>query len=254
MDKKHFNLALNKLKDKYPEKLILIEGLQRAFNRDVPVISKDMLRALYQYPVQFIDMKPLPNGEWTTALHEWAENGLEDLLEIDPLYLATKNSNGDTVLMALVEYAVGSTTEQINYDFLKKLLSKPMTYKYKINDTDEPLDGCVWDIRDVTGRTPIDYLTDMASGTGTCAGCEPIPELAPYIAEWADNELERIPEVNETPSSAELVMEDSDNVDDEIVDEPEEDLEIEIPEDAKKMIEEELLHDPALRDTGMLKV
>ena len=40
MDKRGFNTELNRLKDLYPDKLILIEGIQRAFNRDVPSISR----------------------------------------------------------------------------------------------------------------------------------------------------------------------------------------------------------------------
>ena len=76
MDKRGFNTELNRLKDLYPDKLILIEGIQRAFNRDVPSISRENLFALYQNPAQFMMKKPLPDGRWTTQLHEWADNGV----------------------------------------------------------------------------------------------------------------------------------------------------------------------------------
>jgi hypothetical protein len=185
MDKRGFNIALNGLKDKYPDKLILIEGIQRAFNREVPSISRDNLLALYQNPAQFMMKKPLEDGRWTTQLHEWADNGVEDLLNINPIYLGAKNSVGDTVLMNMVEYAIGKTTEQINFDFLKKLLENPLVFEYKTSEDGELCQASVWDIKDITGRTPIDYLSDMASGTGTCQGCDPIVELAPLIAEWA---------------------------------------------------------------------
>lgn len=185
MDKRGFNIALNGLKDKYPDKLILIEGIQRAFNREVPSISRENLLALYQNPAQFMMKKVLADGMWTTQLHEWADNGVEDLLYINPIYLGAKNAYGDTVLMNMVEYAIGKTTEQINFDYLKKLLENPMVFEYKTSEDGELCQGSVWEIKDVTGRTPIDYLSDMASGTGTCEGCEPIVELAPLIAEWS---------------------------------------------------------------------
>lgn len=199
MDKRGFNIALNGLKDKYPDKLILIEGIQRAFNREVPSISRENLIALYQNPAQFMMKKKLADGIWTTQLHEWADNGVEDLLYINPIYLGAKNAYGDTVLMNMVEYAIGKTTEQINFDYLKKLLENPMVFEYKVNEDGEVCQASVWDIKDVTGRTPIDYLSDMASGTGTCEGCEPITELAPLIAEWASIMKEALPdEENDT--------------------------------------------------------
>lgn len=193
MDKRGFNIALNGLKDKYPDKLILIEGIQRAFNREVPSISRENLLALYQNPAQFMMKKKLADGIWTTQLHEWADNGVEDLLYINPIYLGAKNAYGDTVLMNMVEYAIGKTTEQINFDYLKKLLENPMVFEYKTSEDGELCQASVWDIKDVTGRTPIDYLSDMASGTGTCQGCEPITELAPLIAEWASIMREALP-------------------------------------------------------------
>ena len=54
MDKRGFNKELNRLKDIYPDKLILIEGIQRAFNRDEPSISRENLLALYQNTAQFM--------------------------------------------------------------------------------------------------------------------------------------------------------------------------------------------------------
>lgn len=209
MDKRGFNYELNKLKDAYPDKLILIEGIQRAFNRDVPSISRDNLLALYQNPAQFMMKKALPDGRWTTQLHEWADNGVEDLLNINPIYLGAKNSYGDTVLMNMVEYAIGKTTEQINFEFLKKLLENPLVFEYKTGEDEELCQASVWDIPDITGRTPIDYLSDIASGTGTCKDCEPIAELAPMIAEWASIMQEAFPD--EEQSLPETVQEEINN-------------------------------------------
>ena len=219
MDKRGFNTELNRLKDVYPDKLILIEGIQRAFNRDVPSISRENLFALYQNPAQFMMKKVLPDGRWTTQLHEWADNGVEDLLNINPIYLGAKNSYGDTVLMNMVEYAIGKTTEQINFDFLKKLLESPLVFEYKTGEDEEMCRASVWDIKDVTGRTPIDYLSDMASATGTCKDCEPITELAPMIAEWASIMRDALPEEYEdVPEVAEQYVEKQPPTEDEILD------------------------------------
>lgn len=219
MDKRGFNTELNRLKDLYPDKLILIEGIQRAFNRDVPSISRANLFALYQNPAQFMMKKALPDGMWTTQLHEWADNGVEDLLNINPIYLGAKNSLGDTVLMNMVEYAIGKTTEQINFDLLKKLLENPLVFEYKTSEDEEMCQASVWDIKDVTGRTPIDYLSDMASGTGTCKDCEPITEIAPMIAEWASIMREALPEeYADVPEVAEQYVEEQPPTEDEILD------------------------------------
>ena len=219
MDKRGFNTELNRLKDVYPDKLILIEGIQRAFNRDVPSISRENLFALYQNPAQFMMKKVLPDGRWTTQLHEWADNGVEDLLNINPIYLGAKNSYGDTVLMNMVEYAIGKTTEQINFDFLKKLLENPLVFEYKTGEDEEMCRASVWDIKDVTGRTPIDYLSDMASATGTCKDCEPITELAPMIAEWASIMRDALPEEYEdVPEVAEQYVEEQPPTEEEILD------------------------------------
>ncbi len=219
MDKRGFNTELNRLKDVYPDKLILIEGIQRAFNRDVPSISRENLFALYQNPAQFMMKKVLPDGRWTTQLHEWADNGVEDLLNINPIYLGAKNSYGDTVLMNMVEYAIGKTTEQINFDFLKKLLENPLVFEYKTGEDEEMCRASVWDIKDVTGRTPIDYLSDMASATGTCKDCEPITELAPMIAEWASIMRDALPEEYEdVPEVAEQYVEEQPPTEEEVLD------------------------------------
>lgn len=219
MDKRGFNTELNRLKDLFPDKLILIEGIQRAFNRDVPSISRENLFALYQNPAQFMMKKALPDGRWTTQLHEWADNGVEDLLNINPIYLGAKNSLGDTVLMNMVEYAIGKTTEQINFDLLKKLLENPLVFEYKTGEDEEMCRASVWDIKDVTGRTPIDYLSDMASGTGTCKDCEPITEIAPMIAEWASIMREALPEEYEdVPEVAEQYVEEQPPTEEEILD------------------------------------
>lgn len=219
MDKRGFNYELNKLKDVYPDKLVLIEGIQRAFNRDVPSISRENLLALYQNPAQFMMKKVLPDGRWTTQLHEWADNGVEDLLNINPIYLGAKNSVGDTVLMNMVEYAIGKTTEQINFDYLKKLLENPLVFEYKTSEDDEMCQASVWDIPDITGRTPIDYLSDLASGKGTCNECDAIPELAPLIAEWASIMQQALPgEEEKFPDNVKEELKDVPPTDDEILD------------------------------------
>lgn len=282
MDKRKFNLSLNKLKDKFPEKLLLIESIQRAYNRDIPTISRENLRQLYQNPASFVCRIKCKNGEWTTKLHQLAENGLEDLLKIDPLYLITKNSYGDTVLMSLIEYAVGKTTEQINYDLLRKILECPMTFKYVVNSKSPMVDGCVWDIQDITGRTPIDYLSDMASGSGTCDGCEPIVELAPLIKEWSerslatmgdgvddypdDEALSELDEFEDEEITASDLIDDATNkpqdtsIEVDIIDDCPDDLENyidengeqqKVPEEAQNEVHDKIQNDAVIKDTGI---
>ena len=283
MDKRKFNLALNSMKDKFPDRLPIIESIQRGFNRDIPSISRENLRELYQNPAQFMVKRQTEDGEWTTMLHEWADNGVTALLEINPIYLSAKNSYGDTVLMNLVEYAVGKTTEQIDYGLLKSILEHPLVYEYKTGKDGETATESVWNEKDITGKTPVDYLRDMSSGEGTCSGCEPITELIPLIAEW---ESRMASAMGESDEEDDISGEDNENVsEDDCGDQPEDEIDASsdgissspgtepfypevstvavgtvddypddpsIPEDANQMIKAEIEHDPMMRDTGML--
>ena len=282
MDKRKFNLELNAMKDRFPDRLPMIESIQRGFNRDIPSISRENLRELYQNPAQFMVKRPSENGEWTTMLHEWADNGVSALLEINPIYLAAKNSYGDTVLMNLVEYAVGKTTEQIDYGLLKSILEHPLVYEYKTGNEGDMEKETIWNEKDITGKTPVDYLKDMSTGEGTCSECDPITELIPLIAEWeslmasamGENDERRITEEDDQETDSECEC--GEHPDEDVIvssngiigdpgkeegypssmltvgtvdDYPDD---ISIPEEAGQMKQDEIEHDPLMRDTGML--
>src|SRR5574343_585675 len=100
MDKRAFHTLLNDLKDKNPDQFELLENIQEAFDKTVTPITDSEIRALRTFPIQFIPRIELEDGEWTTKLHIWAENGVAELVEID-VY-------GQTVIDYLIDFAYGS--------------------------------------------------------------------------------------------------------------------------------------------------
>lgn len=167
MDKRGINIELNRLKDKNPGQEAIIEGVQKLFNEKVETASPEQKRALMMFPMQYAAyrIKTSPS-EWTTQLHRWADNLLDTLLLIDPLYLTTRDSSGDTVLHRLVKAATGEFTDEVNYDFIKKLLEKDMGF-VAIQSPFENAGakaGSVWMLKDVDGCTPMDLLADYAIG------------------------------------------------------------------------------------------
>lgn len=164
MDNIEFNRRLNGLKDAYPNDIPLIETVQTLFNKKVVVITDAERRALYRFPMQFIQRIPIGDGEWTTRLHIWADMQLEDLLHIDPMMLTAKNSYGDSVLLSLIMAACGRFTQQVNYDLIQKILSANMSYVSLTvpGDKNSAEEGNAWDGTDFKGTTPMDYLIDMA--------------------------------------------------------------------------------------------
>ena len=167
MDKRAINIGLNMLKDKNPTQIPVIEGVQQLFNEKVETATPEQKRSLLMFPMQYAAyrIKQGP-GEWTTQLHIWADNLLDTLLQLNPLYLTTRDSNGDTVLHRLVKAAVGEFTEQVNYDFIKKLLAKDMGYvavQLPFDDASKKA-GDAWMAKDVEGKSPLDLLADAAMG------------------------------------------------------------------------------------------
>ena len=137
MDKRAFHVLLNELKDQNPDSFDLLESIQGTFEKEVEAISDSERRALKTFPVQFIPRIPTDRGEWTTKLHIWAENGIADILSVNPLMLAHKNSYGDTVLMCLISAATGTFTEVVNYDLIKKILNTDFSYEEKESTPDK---------------------------------------------------------------------------------------------------------------------
>ena len=167
MDKRGINIELNRLKDKNPGQGGLIEGVQKLFNEKVKTATPEQKRALMMFPMQYAAyrIKTSPS-EWTTQLHMWADNMLDTILLLNPLYLTTRDSSGDTVLHRLVKAALGEYTDEVNYDFIKKLLGKDMGFVslQAPFENEGAKAGSVWMMKDVDGCTPMDLLADYAIG------------------------------------------------------------------------------------------
>ena len=167
MDKRGINIELNRLKAKNPGQETLIEGVQKLFNEKVETATPEEKRSLLMFPMQYAAyrIKTSPS-EWTTQLHRWADNLLDTILQLDPLYLTTRDSSGDTVLHRLVKAATGEFTDEVNYEFIKKLLDKDMGFVMLQSPFDNAgaQAGSAWMMKDVDGQTPMDLLADYAIG------------------------------------------------------------------------------------------
>lgn len=199
MDKRYFHNYLNKLKDSSPDDFALIESIQNTFETTVDCITDDQRRALRNHPIQFIERKLQEDGSWTTDLHLWAENGLPELIELDPMILAHKNGYGDTILMSLVVGATGAHTEVVNYKLIQKILETDLNYDdiERNGDEEKIIPSNVLDIEDLNGESVLDYLLDFAYATGAYEGQEPdekLQMLLKYFAEYDGEEEDPEPE------------------------------------------------------------
>lgn len=194
MDKRGVNIELNRLKDKNPGQGALIEGVQKLFNEKVKTATPEQKRALLMFPMQYAAyrIKTSPS-EWTTQLHVWADNMLDTILLLNPLYLTTRDSSGDTVLHRLVKAALGEYTDEVNYDFIKKLLDKDMGFVSLQSpfENEGAKAGSVWMMKDVDGCTPMDLLADYAIGKPE-AGIPTDDRLLLMLDEFANAPTEEI--------------------------------------------------------------
>ena len=197
MDKRALNVILNGLKDAFPERQAFIEAMQSSINKKIPPMTESERRSLLAFPMQFIRRIDLGNGEWTTRLHQLAQQSAPELLMIDPLTLTAKNSDGDTVLITLIDAALGKYTEMIDYDLIRDILNTNMEYAAISDgsDTESLESGNAWDDPDLTGNTPIQNLYDFATGTGVYQGMPPDETLTSILTDWPL----KIPDTEKTP-------------------------------------------------------
>lgn len=200
MDKRELNRRINGLKEAYPDKVALIEGIQDLLNRKIEVISEKNRQALRQFPMQFARRVSLGNGEWTTTLHMWADNLVDTLLDIDPLVLTCTDSAGYTVLHALVFAATGRFTQMVNYSFIKKMLDKNMSFVEMTvpNDVNSKVEGNAWAVKDVLQKTPMDYLVEFANGSE--GEVPPDEQLQQMLYEFGNSPVTEAP-VDNTPDA-----------------------------------------------------
>jgi len=199
-DKRKFHVFLNRLKDESPLDIGLIESIQKKFDEQFDAITDKEKRALKQFPTQFVRRIPSEDMGWTTQLHMWAEQSVPEILDIDPMLLAFKNSYGDSVLMSLVGGATGMYTETINHDLIEKILNKD--FQYEDIEQDEEGNDIITeknalDVTDINGQTPIDFLIDFSYATGKYEGMEPEPEIQKLLKEFAGEDVEEAEEAEE---------------------------------------------------------
>lgn len=177
MDKRPFYAILTGIMNEFPDSATIVESVKAGFD-EVPPITEKEIRALKQYPLQFVKRIAIEDehGEWTTQLHIWAENGVSAILDLDPMFLGFKNSHGDSVLMCLTVGASGTHTGKIDYDLIKKIMDRDYSYEEKVkndNGDDELVTKNAIDETDINGKTPIQYLAEIAYGKGEYEGDEP---------------------------------------------------------------------------------
>lgn len=167
IDKRPIYALLNGVKEFVPEAISLLESATAELDDIQPITDKEK-KALIQHPMQFVRRISKENGEWTTQLHIWAENGVSEILDLDPIYLGFKDSYGNSVLMCLTVAATGTHTGQMDYDMIEEIVTGDYCYEESVSDDDT--DGVVvknaMDETDIHGKTPLDYLSDIANGTG----------------------------------------------------------------------------------------
>ena len=105
-DKRSFYFLINAAKEEFPNDTTILESIKAEFDTLFESISPRQRMALREFPLQYVKRILETDGGWTTQLHIWAEEGVEDILNLDPVYLSLKNYHGDTVLMMLVSFTV----------------------------------------------------------------------------------------------------------------------------------------------------
>lgn len=192
-DKRYFYNLIGCLQENFPDHNGLLESVMGKFDSLFESISKTELKALKRFPVQFIYRVPEldGSGEWTSKLHIWAEQGVKDVLNVDPIILSFKNSSGDTVLMSFIKGSLGSLLNKPNYENIRFALSKDYNYTNPIKNedgTDGSEEMNVMDITDIENYTPLDHIIDVAYAQNDYVGESEDPELQQILEEYLRKE------------------------------------------------------------------
>jgi hypothetical protein len=204
-----FNYMLNELKARKPEDKALIEAMQNDIANKVQIISPETRKSLLQFPIQFTQKIRVNARDWTTQLHKWADFQLHDLLQIDPIYLTTTDSNGDCVLKHLVQAAIGLTmTKTVNYELIEELFQEDMNYAAMTvaGDPESTEPGNAWYEPDIDNKSVIEYLYDFAIGEGEFQGKPRDERLLEMFDKYAERALHM-------PSDDELTADFDENAD-----------------------------------------
>lgn len=190
MDTRKINIFLNELKDKHPENMDLLESIQMNFNEEFKPLTHSERKALVMHPMQFVKRISEPDGSWTSQLHIWAEQGVPEIMDLDPMFLTFSNSHGDTVLHCLVTGLTGAYTEKVDYPALENILTKELSYE----DIDTDNEGnqvksviVPLNVKDSIGKTPLDYIIAYAYGTDIYEGTNPDQQLIDILIKISEN-------------------------------------------------------------------
>lgn len=206
-DKRYFYNILRIAKNLYPEKTSLIESIQGKFDTLFETITDRQKIALRSFPHQFVKKIHQEDGSWTSQLHLWSEEGVKEILNIDPKLLSYKNSNGESVLMAYCVGATGTLTGFINHDAIEDMLYKDYSYDDQEKDSGGNLilvRKNTLDEEDFFGQTILDHLIDIAYAIGDYSDDLPDDRLQNILEDFSginkevEQKLEELPE-NSTP-------------------------------------------------------
>lgn len=194
-DKRKFHHFLNTLKEKNIDNIGIIESIQQKFESDISSISDSEIKSLKQFPEQYVKRIPIENQEWTSQLHIWAEHGVPEILELDPVLLSFKNSSGDTVLMSLISGATGAYTDVVNYDLIEQILNKNLEYEDVVKDpegNDVKTTVSVLNIKDLNEQTPIEFLIDFAFNVENYKDSLPDLKLQQILKDFSHRETSHL--------------------------------------------------------------
>lgn len=187
-DKRHFYNILRIAKNLYPEKTTLVESIKDKFDALFESITPRQKMALKAFPTQYVKRIHQDDGGWTSQLHIWAEEGVKDILNLDPHLLSYKNSNGETILMCYCIGATGTLTGFINHDAIEDMLYRDFSYDMeKQGPNGEAIleKKNVLDEEDFFGQTILDQLIDIAYATGDYSNDLPDDRLQNILEEFS---------------------------------------------------------------------
>jgi len=204
--------------DEQPGNVSLIESIKEVFLESVEPITKSELKALNDFPVQFVDKVSTEDG-WTTQLHIWAEQGVDELINLDPIYFITKDSDGDTILSSIIKGALGLYTDMVDYPLLDDILSKD--FNYEIFEGDQLVIKNALDELNSDSENSLDIIVDFAWSQGEYEDTEEDPKLQEmlkeFVVKYKENQeyikdmTEEINEDLEDEDTEEESTDDSDN-------------------------------------------
>ena len=197
IDKRKFHHFLNNLKDEHTEQVELLEVIQKDFEKKVDGISSNELKALKRYPIQYVKRIQLKDGEWTSQLHIWAEQCVPQILDLDSVFLAYKNSVGDSVLMSFIVGCTGSYTETVNYELIQKALDTDLSYEDIEKDENQEETVTIknaLDEKDLNGQTVLEYLINFAYAVEQFVNTEPDEQLQEILKDFSQLRKKQVAE------------------------------------------------------------